>query len=94
MLKRLKKLSCFFASVLLLFPAQIFALFFVYFFTIITGLLIVGYIIGCVLFGFVASLPILKQISHAGISRAYQIILDLLVVLVMAGLLFLSMVSF
>lgn len=80
-------------SLLLLYPAQIAAQFFVYFFASITDLLIPGYVIGCILFGFLTSLPILRRISRSKKSRSLQIGLHLLTVLLMSGVLFLSMVS-
>lgn len=89
----LKKIRFLVLSLLLLYPAQIAAQLFVYFFASITGLLIPGYAIGCILFGFLASLPILRRISRSEKSRSLQIILHLLTVLLMSGVLFLSMVS-
>jgi hypothetical protein len=77
-------------SLLLLLPAQIFLLLFVLFFTEITGMLELGYIIGCVLFGTAAASPVLLNIASGQHKRSRKTLYMILVALLYTVLLFLS----
>lgn len=82
------------ASLLLLIPGQMFMMFFVYFFASLTGLLEVGYVIGCLLFGGLAAAPVLTQILKSNKRGSAKALRTALVVILYAGLLFLSVLSF
>lgn len=77
-------------SLLLLLPAQIFLLFFVLFFSEITGMQALGYILGCVLFGTAASSPVLLKIASGQCKPGRKPLYMILVALLYAVLLFLS----
>ena len=77
-------------SLLLLLPAQIFLLFFVLFFSEITGMQALGYILGCVLFGAAAASPVLLRIVSGKNQWTRKLLYIILITLLYGALLFLS----
>lgn len=81
------------ASLVLLFPARLFAVFFSQIVEAATGLGFLGYILGCLIFGACAALPILVRIGGSGKSGSVKLLGILAVAVLFGGLLFLSAVS-
>lgn len=79
-------------SLVLLLPAQVMFMLFVFYFDALTGQLGLGYALGCILFGALAAVPVVRPVWRREMTGGQKLVRTVPVVCLYAAILMLSVV--
>lgn len=88
----MKKHGALLLSLALLLPGRLLSLLFVFYFESLTGQLALGYVLGCILFGALAALPMVISIWRWPMTRRQKLVRIVPLIGLYAAILMLSMV--